>query len=73
MEGVRLAMPEDCLSVGEYLEFFERLFRKLLEDALEAYHRTPMHISSRPYVERILRLTQAGLTAAMEARRCHTL
>lgn len=50
-------------------EFFERLFRKLLEDAVEAYHRTPVHISSRPYIERILRLAQSGLSEAEALRR----
>lgn len=46
-------------------EYFTRLFRKLLEDAEEAYYRTPVHVSSRPYMERVLRLVQAGLSEAI--------
>ena len=45
------------------LRFYERLFKKLVEDLLEAYQRTPIHISSRPYVERALSLALAGLDA----------
>ena len=50
----------------ERQEFYARLFRKLLEDITEALHRTPVSTSSRPYVERALRLVQAGYTAALE-------
>ncbi len=46
-------------------EYFARLFRKLLEDVEEAYYRTPLHVSSRPYIERMLRLVQAGLTESI--------
>ncbi len=46
-------------------EYFTRLFRKLLEDAEEAYYRTPVHVSSRPYMERVLRLVQAGLSESI--------
>ncbi len=46
-------------------EYFTRLFRKLLEDAEEAYYRTPVHVSSRPYMERVLRLVRAGLNESI--------
>jgi hypothetical protein len=44
------------------IEYFYRLFKKLLEDVEEAYFRTPIHVSSRPYIERMYRLIQAGLS-----------
>jgi len=47
-------------------EYFTRLFRKLLEDAEEAYYRTPVHVSSRPYMERVVRLAQAGLSESIK-------
>jgi len=52
-------------------EYFARVFKKLIEDAEEAYFRTPIHISSRPYIERIRRLAQAGLAEAeLLLRKC---
>ncbi len=59
------------MTKGEHLDlrfilrFYERLFRKLLEDIEEAYQRTPLHVSSRPYIERARSLIQAGLDATM--------
>ncbi|BEP18112.1 hypothetical protein PYJP_14640 [Pyrofollis japonicus] len=44
------------------VEYFHRLFKKLFEDVEEAYFRTPIHVSSRPYIERMYRLIQAGLS-----------
>ena len=46
------------------LRFYERVFKKLVEDLLEAYQRTPLYISSRPYIERALSLALAGLDAS---------
>ena len=47
-----------------HYEFFYRLLRKLYEDVFEAYHRTPPVVSSRPHIERALRLAGAGLAQA---------
>ncbi|WP_048061592.1 hypothetical protein [Hyperthermus butylicus] len=47
-----------------HYEFFYRLLRKLYEDVFEAYNRTPPVISSRPHIERALRLAEAGLAQA---------
>lgn len=55
----------DCL---ELLEYFEKLFRKMLRDVEEAYHRTPLHVSSRPYTERLYRLIRSGLEVAVEEK-----
>ncbi len=61
----------DTANCRELAELYRGLFRKIYEDSFEAYARTPVTVSSRPYVERILRLAQAGLTAAEEmARGC---
>ncbi len=54
---------EDC----SVYDIFERIFHKLYEDLIEAYLRTPQIIASKPYIERALRLTQAGLTLSREA------
>ena len=56
---------EDRIDTRFVLRFYERLLRKLLEDLEEAYHRTPLHISSRPYIERARNLAQAGLDATL--------
>ena len=58
-------MTSEKLDLRFILRFYERLFRKLLEDLEEAYQRTPLHVSSRPYVERALNLTLAGLDATL--------
>jgi hypothetical protein len=47
-------------------EFYNRLFKKLYEDVFEAYARTPTAVSSKPYIERALRLVKAGLTYSAE-------
>ncbi len=60
---------ENPLSMCEEIEYFVRLFQKLLEDVEEAYFRTPVYISSRPYVERMLRLIQSGLSESMALMR----
>lgn len=56
---------EERIDTRFMLRFYERLLRKLLEDLEEAYHRTPLHISSRPYIERARNLVQAGLDATL--------
>jgi len=61
-------MIEDC-SCRELASFYRGVFEKLLEDILEAYLRTPITVSSRPYVERALRLVQAALSKSIEAYR----
>ncbi len=48
----------------DVIRFYENLFRKLVEDLIEAYQRTPLHISSKPYIERALNLALAGLDAS---------
>ena len=53
-----------CVLGKDYVEYFVRLFSKLYEDLFEAYSRTPNFITSKPYVERALRLAQSGLSAA---------
>ncbi|GEM_PF-5156948 len=45
--------------------FFHGVFRKIVEDLFEAYARTPATVSSRPYIERALRLARAGLTESI--------
>ena len=53
------------------LKVFNGVFRKLYEDLIEAYLRTPQVVSSKPYIERALRLVQAGLTLSIEfLRQC---
>ncbi len=53
-------------------EYFYNLFKKLYENAYEAYARTPLSVSSRPYIERVLRLAQSGLSISLQeyARYC---
>jgi hypothetical protein len=41
-----------------------RIFDKIFEDLVEAYHRTPLTVSSRPYIERGLRLAEAGVSVS---------
>ncbi len=53
----------------EFVELVYRISRKLLEDLLEAYHRTPYTVSSKPYVERALRLVRALTETAYEKLR----
>ncbi len=53
----------DC----ELARLYAGIFRKLNEDLFEAYARTPVSVSSRPYIERALRLVRAGMTASMDA------
>ncbi len=55
----------------DVLRFFEYLFRKMVEDLIEAYERTPLYISSRPYIERALSLALAGLDFSFTARRMY--
>lgn len=64
MEGVRLTgnpCTRDPLLCAETLE---RILGKLLEDLVEAYHRTPHPVSSKPYIERGLRLAESGVTVS---------
>ena len=58
-----------CMLDENYVEYFVRLFSKLYEDLFEAYSRTPSFVTSRPYVERALRLAQSGLSTAKELLR----
>ncbi len=58
----RKGSREEC----RLLEYFEALLEKLLEETQEAYYRTPLHISSKPYAERAYRLAQAGYEAVVE-------
>ncbi len=62
-------MTNKCSEVITYLELLRRIFSKILEDSIEAYHRTPQHISSKPYIERIMHLAQAGVNATLEAKK----
>ncbi len=59
--------PRLCAELRDallYARTVVRMFEKLLDDVFEAYHRTPYVVSSRPYIERGLRLSEAGVTAA---------
>lgn len=47
-------------------EYFYNIFRKLYENIYEAYARTPLSVSSRPYIERVLKLVQSGLTYSLQ-------
>jgi len=47
----------------------KRVFEKLYDDIFEAFHRTPDTISSKPYVERALRLAQSGLSIVNEMQK----
>ncbi len=60
---------QPLLDERDVMRFYENLFRKLVEDLLEAYQRTPLHISSKPYIERALNLALAGLDASRVFRR----
>ena len=46
----------------------KRILEKLYDDVFEAFHRTPNIISSKPYLERALRLVQSGLNIVDEMR-----
>lgn len=46
----------------ESLKLLLSIFEKIHEDILEAYRRTPVTVSSRPYAERAFRLSLAGIT-----------
>ncbi|AEM38053.1 hypothetical protein Pyrfu_0181 [Pyrolobus fumarii 1A] len=65
VEDIVKSLPDE----RDVLRFYENLFRKLVEDLIEAYHRTPLHISSHPYIERALNLALAGLDATRVFRR----
>ncbi len=56
-----------CRELEIYLKTMAAVFSKIMEDLVEAYFRTPSHISAKPYVERSLRLAKAGVTIAMDA------
>ncbi|HIC98787.1 MAG TPA: hypothetical protein EYP08_03860 [Pyrodictiaceae archaeon] len=60
------------LECAEYILLLKRIFEKLYEDVFEAFHRTPNIISSKPYVERALRLIQSGLNIVSEMQICVT-
>lgn len=47
-------------------EYFYNLFKKLYENTYEAYARTPFSVSSKPYIERVLRLVQSGLSISLQ-------
>ncbi len=65
------AKAEKMIDERDVLRFFEHTFRKIIEDLIEAYERTPLHISSRPYIERALNLALAGLDFSFTARRLY--
>ena len=50
------------LDRDEYLDYIERMLKKTFEDLLEAYFRTPPHVSSKKYVYRALRRIQNALS-----------
>lgn len=50
------------LDVKEFINFIERVLGKSLEDLIEAYFRTPQHISSKKYIYRSLRRIQNVLS-----------
>ena len=57
------------LGCMEYILLLKRVFEKLYDDIFEAFHRTPDTISSKPYVERALRLAQSGLNIVNEMQK----
>ena len=63
--GPNLSVNEH-LSCIEYILLLKRVFEKLYDDIFEAFHRTPSIISSKPYLERALRLVQSGLSIVNE-------
>jgi len=65
--GLILSVNEH-LSCIEYVLLLKRIFEKLYDDIFEAFHRTPGIISSKPYLERALRLVQSGLNIVNEMR-----
>ncbi|HIQ56198.1 MAG TPA: hypothetical protein EYH59_05940 [Pyrodictium sp.] len=52
----------------EHILLLKRILEKLYDDVFEAFHRTPNIISSKPYLERALRLVQSGLNIVDEMR-----
>jgi len=55
----------------ESAKLFKGIFAKILDDVFEAYARTPATVSAKPYLERALRLTKAGLAESMaKLERC---
>jgi len=63
MSGENMLKKSDVeLDVKEFINLIERVLGKSLEDLIEAYFRTPQHISSKKYIHRSLRRIQNVLS-----------